>query len=104
VGGAGEVLPHAEGQYPHQLDLLASLHGFALMEALIMHNLTPEQIGIDFDALSKIIRPEHYLKHHSMEELVRQWAQQHNLQELREVIDRVERSSNAPGKPPPSQD
>ncbi len=60
-----------------------------------MHNLTPEQIGIDYDALSKLVPPEHFLKHHSMEEIIRYWVRQHSVQELREIVDRMERQ--APG-------
>jgi hypothetical protein len=97
------ILEHYR-QYPQQLDLLPSLHGFALVEALMMHNLTPEQIGIDHDALSRIIKPEQFLKHHGIEELLRSWLQQHIVQELREIVDRIERSSNGPSNPAPSQD
>jgi hypothetical protein len=96
------ILEHYR-QYPQQLDLLPSLHGFALMEALMKHNLTPEQIGIDYDALSRMLKLEHIMKHHSMEAVVRYWLQQHKIQELREIIDRIERSSNGSEEPKPSQ-
>jgi hypothetical protein len=96
------ILAHYK-QYPNQLDLLPSLHDLALMEALLMHNLTPEQIGIDYDALSRILKPEHFLKHHSVEEVLRYWARQHSIHELREIIDRIERTSNGPSEPAPPQ-
>ena len=89
--------------YPHQLDLLASLHGFALMEALIMHNLTPEQIGIDFDALSKIIRPEHFLKHHSLEAILDEWAKRHGTEKVREWLERKGGQSPDASQPGPSK-
>jgi hypothetical protein len=88
-------------QYPHQLDLLASLHGFALMEALIMHNLTPEQIGIDYDALSKIIPPEQFLKHHSLEAILDEWAKQHGVEKVRKWLERKGESPPDPSQSGP---
>ena len=41
--------------YPRQLDLMSHLHLFAFLEVLMIHNLTPEQIGIDADALGRLL-------------------------------------------------
>ncbi len=81
------ILEHYR-HYPHQLDLLPSLHGIALMETLLMHNLTPEQIGIDYDALSRILRAEHFLRTHSIEEVLEEFAKRHGDEKIREWLER----------------
>jgi hypothetical protein len=98
-----EYLIEHHKQYPQQLDLLPSLHGFALMETLLMHNLTPEQIGIDFDALSKILRPEHFLKHHNLEAILDEWAKRHGEEKVREWLERRSKMADGPDKSSPSQ-
>ncbi|HKI38017.1 MAG TPA: hypothetical protein VKA46_39555 [Gemmataceae bacterium] len=91
------ILEHYR-QYPQQLNLLPSLHGIALMETLLMHNLTPEQIGIDYDALGRILKPEHVLKHHSMEEVMEEMAKRHGIEKMREWLER-----RKPAPPDPEQ-
>jgi hypothetical protein len=90
-------------QYPQQLDLLPSLHTFALLETLFMHNLTPEQIGIDYDALSKMLRPEHFLKHHSLEAILDELIRRHGKEKIRECLTRRDEPSSGPGQSVPSQ-
>jgi len=61
--------------YPHELDLVANLHLLALLEFFMLYNLTPEQIGIDYDVLAKFLslaeRPDKVLKHFDMEKLAK---------------------------------
>ena len=96
------ILEHYK-QYPHQLDLLPSLHGFALLEMLMMHNLTPEQIGIDYDALSKILRPELYLKNHNPETVLDELAKRYGMDKIREWLERHRESPSDPNQPGPSK-
>ena len=59
--------------HPSELDLVQHLHVFAMMEVLMLHGLTPEQIGIDEDALARLIslskRPMKYFRYVGSEEL-----------------------------------
>ncbi len=96
------ILAHYK-QYPQQLDLLVNLHGITLVEALMMHNLTPEQIGIDYDALSKILRPEHFVKHHSPETVLDELVKRYGVDKIRALLERQSPSSSGPNQPDPSK-
>ncbi len=77
------LLDHYQ-DYPHELNLLERLHPRMLLEVLQMRQLTPEQIGLDYQALLELIGDERALKLMGPkkaldligEEQVRQWLAQ----------------------------
>jgi hypothetical protein len=92
------VLDHHQ-EYPHELDLVQRLHPQMLLEVLHMRQLTPEQIGLDYPALLKLIGDERALKLMGPkraldligEEEVRQWLAQRG------------QSPSAAAGPPPAE-
>jgi hypothetical protein len=66
------------------------------MEALLMHNLTPEQIGIDYDVLGRMIPLKYLFKNHSAEEIVDAMVEVYGLQAIREWLERNSQPPPAP--------
>jgi hypothetical protein len=107
-----EYLVDHHREYPTQFELLQRLHTESLLEVLSMRNLTPEQMGINPDALMRLIGPDKALdligpervaQHFGTEELLRALARRHGTQELRQAIERLEREPNGSGESPPPQ-
>jgi hypothetical protein len=71
------------------------------MEVLMLHGLTPEQIGIDEDALAKLIglskRQAKYFKYVDTEVIAKGLIEQLGLEKARELIERL-------GNPPSSEE
>jgi hypothetical protein len=62
-------------QHPQDLEVLQRLHPKTLLEVLHMRNLTPEQIGLDYQALLKLLGEERALELIG-KDAVRRWLQQ----------------------------
>ena len=90
--------------YPRQLDLVSHLHLFALMEVLMSHNLTPEQIGVDADALGRLlalIKKGRPYKHADAEDLLDELLRRFGEQELRKRLEERHKPASEPGGPAP---
>jgi len=108
-----EYLLDHYGEYPEQIiELLQRLHAESLWEVLHMRNLTPEQIGTNYDALLRIIGadkaleligPERVAEHFGTEELLRALARRHGMEELQQTFDRLKQTPSDPGDLTPCQ-
>jgi hypothetical protein len=77
-------------EYPRQLDLLTHLHLFALVEVLMTHNLTPEQIGLDPDAVALFVArfyPNKALERIETEDLAKELIRRLGKEKVRELLD-----------------
>jgi hypothetical protein len=106
------IIEHYQ-HHPAELDLMQHLHMVAFMEVLMLHGLTLEQIGIDEDALVKLIglskHPAKYLKYLDRkqlakgldtEELAKGLIEQLGPEKARELIERLAKSPSSEESPP----
>jgi hypothetical protein len=92
--------------YPRQLDLLSHLHLFALVEVLLMHNLTPEQLGFDPDAAALFVNTfcrGKFLQHCRTEDIIQELVRRLGKEKVLELLE--QEGNMPPGKgesaPPP---
>ncbi len=79
--------------YPRHLAWLQELHVQQLREVLAMKNLTPEQIGLDYQALLDMIGKEEAIDLIGKEEVLADLLRRQGEQRLREQLERL--------RPPP---
>jgi hypothetical protein len=102
------LVEHYQG-YPKHVEILRELHAQKLMEVLQMRQLTPEQIGIDYQALLKLLGEERAIdligEEQAIQLLAQQKGKEHFLENVirlvgpetaHEVLKKVEQESAAP--------
>ncbi len=99
------LIDHAR-DYPMHLQLLRELHVQTLKEALRMRQLTPEQIGIDYEALLSLLGEERALQLIAQKKDPKQLAAELirlvGPESVREALEEVEKKSDGNGEPKPS--
>jgi hypothetical protein len=92
--------------HPSELDLVQHLHIVAFMEVLMLHGLTPEQIGIDEEALFRLIalsqRQEKYVQHLDPEKVMKGLVARLGLEKARELLERQAKQPPSSEESPPS--
>jgi hypothetical protein len=72
------------------------------------HNLTPEQIGIDYDALAQILalskQKAQILSHFDPAELIEGLIQKLGLEKVQELVDRYSKPPASPAPSAPADD
>ncbi|HKI32474.1 MAG TPA: hypothetical protein VKA46_11440 [Gemmataceae bacterium] len=106
-----EYLIDHRQDYPKQFELLQRLHARSLLEVLSMRNVTPEQMGLDYDALIRLIGrdraldligPKQATEHFGLKALLDEAAKEHGDQEVREWLEGRSKPSG-PDQSAPSQ-
>jgi hypothetical protein len=104
-----EFLVEHYQEYPKHMEILRELHAQKLEEVLHMRQLTPEQIGIDYEALLRMLGKERALDLIGEEEAIHFLAQRKDRERMleefirlvgpetaHEALKKVEKESAAP--------
>ena len=98
------IIAHYQ-HHPAELDLVQHLHIVAFMEVLMLHGLTSEQIGIDEEAVFKLIGlskvQAKYVKHMDPEQVVKGLVEQFGPEKVHELIERQSKPSSSSDESPP---
>ncbi|HKI32472.1 MAG TPA: hypothetical protein VKA46_11430 [Gemmataceae bacterium] len=98
-----EFLVDHHREYPKQFELLQRLHTESLLEVMSMRNVTPEQMGINYDALIKLLGPEKVLRHFGLEALLNEYVKEHGDEKIREWLERHSKPPSGPDQSASSQ-
>ncbi len=100
------IIEHYQ-EHPWELDLVQHLHIVAFMEVLMLHGLTPEQIGIDEEAVFQLIGlsklQAKYVKHMDPEQVVKGLVEQFGPEKVQELIARHVKQPSSSEESPPSE-
>jgi hypothetical protein len=101
-----EFLVEHGQEYPMHLQLLRELHVQSLKEVLNMRQLTPEQIGIDYEALLSLLGKERALRllaqGEDREQLLAEFIRLVGPENAQKIFEQMKEKSDPNGEPKPS--